>query len=99
MSTRQIRVCDRCQKTAETNEEVSALAVSSISVGRRIHYSSYQDSEVYPASEEWSGEWCAACCREVGVFEILALEQKPPEGQPVPTLEDMIRELVRQEMP
>lgn len=101
MSRKQVITCDRCSKFADDDnpESIKALALSTVTVGRRIAYTSYSGNQVYPASKEWTCEWCAACCREVGVFEILALEEKPPQGQAIPTLEDMIREIVRQEMP
>ncbi len=101
MSKRTIERCDRCGKEAEGKEAVDALKLSRIAVGRSISYSSYSGQSVYGASRAWDGEWCQACCVEVGVDNILPEDQDRPKNAhelPAPTLEQMIREIVRAEI-
>ena len=97
---REINVCDRCKKTAETKEEKEALALTDISVGRKPTYSSYGGNTVYPANKEWSAEWCLTCCKEVGVARILPPQPRHTDtmSAPAPSLEDMIREIVREQV-
>ncbi len=45
-----------------------------------------------------SGEWCTTCRKKYGLVHVPVTQQRPvPEVEP--TLEDMIREIVRKELP
>ena len=98
---REIHVCDRCGEYAETPEELSALKLTSISVGRSSSYPTYQGVQVYAVNKSWDGEWCAACCKDVGVDHILPdnIKRNGSMNAEAQTLETMIREIVRQELP
>lgn len=103
MGSRNIAVCDRCKKEAETDEGKKILGLSRITVGREITNSSYSyyggsGSIVYAAINPWDGEWCLACCKEMGVDKILKREERKTTDS-TPTLEDIIREIVREELP
>ena len=83
-----ILTCDRCKKEVETLVEVGA--------GRRVK--SYgDDSRERMEVCQFLAEWCLECCIEMGITkpgkESLTLPFQPP-----PTLEDMVREIIREEI-
>ena len=97
---REIQTCDRCGESAESDADRKVLGLSKIVIGREATYSSYSGTSVYAAIRPWEGEWCAACCTALGVDGILPPNaSRKYEPEKAPTLEDMIREVVRQELP
>lgn len=89
--------CDRCGKTATTEEEKEALGLGSIHLGFSID--SYGGGAgVWAATERWSREWCRACRKELGMLE-RENKTSPEVTESAPSLEDMVREIVRQELP
>ena len=82
-----ILTCDRCKKDVEELIPVGA--------GKRdYHYSSYgRDME---SVWQVSAEWCLPCCIELGFAQ--ANPKIPAEKTPDPNLEDLIREIVREEI-
>ena len=95
----EIYECDRCHKKAITKEERDLLALGSIHVGFEKQYQSGGAYGVYASHQTWSKELCRACRAEIGCLEDKIQEAKN-NGQPITaTLEDMIREIVRQELP
>lgn len=99
MSKREIVKCDRCGKEAETLEDRKALDLHEVILGTsRRSLSVYDRNSVstYAAHAEWSKDWCVGCRIETGLAVVEKQQHKTPLTQ-VPTLEDMIREIVRQE--
>ena len=95
----EIYECDRCHKKAITKEERALLALGSIHIGFEKHYQSGGDYQVYAANQSWSMELCRACRAEIGCLED-KVRAAQAEGKPAQaTLEDMVREIVRQELP
>ena len=95
---RTIHVCDRCGKSAESKEATEKLGLGDICLGFNIH-SSYgygSSSKVYAANQTWRKSWCRACRKELGILEKEIRKNKEIQ---VPSLEDMVREIVREEIP
>lgn len=85
--------CDRCQKTVPTRAEIYELKLSAI--GGRFVYGSneYAESTAFSSGKHW----CEDCLVNTGFFAFKTKTATPPE--PLPSLEDMIREIVRSELP
>ena len=83
-----ILTCDRCKKEVETLVEVGA--------GRRVK--SYgDDSRERMEVCQFLAEWCLECCIEMGITK--PWKESPAQPiQPPSTLEDMIREIIREEI-
>jgi hypothetical protein len=93
---REILVCDRCGCEAETKEEKELQALGKICLGFDVFYSSYSHPQVFAADKTWNREWCRKCRAELHILEDEI--RKPTAETPAPpSLEDMIREIVRQE--
>ncbi len=87
------RTCDRCGATVQKAEELYVIKLTA-SGG---HYS-YVDHKMYEQSAFQSGrEWCIDCLVGTGFFYRKDPEIKQPD--PLPTLEEMIREIIRSEIP
>ncbi len=90
-----ILTCDRskCRKKVDELFEVGA--------GKRVqHYgSSYGSSRGGNRFEvnQLVAEWCLDCCIEMGIAKPCK-ESSAKSIQPSPTLEDMIREIIREEV-
>lgn len=86
-----ILTCDRCEKEVEKLIEVGA--------GERKHRygSSYGTGTPYYEVYQLDAEWCLDCCIEMGIAQPCK-EVKAQPIQPLPTLEDMIREIIREEI-
>lgn len=100
MSSKSIDICDRCKVEAESDEAKKILGLMKIVVGREARYNSYSYTKEVYKIDPWEGEWCLACCKELRVDKILPY--KDPNLPPVeqrPSLEEMIREIVREELP
>lgn len=91
--------CDRC-KLDSTNWK--DLDLKEIRIGMKKVSGSYSSSSY--ALHDFSNrkaEWCEACCREVGIIPPLFYGKTPQDEtvqQPKPTLEDLIREIVQEEI-
>jgi len=84
-----ILTCDRCRKKVDNLSEVGAGI-------RSLHYGSYGGGDTYVV-HQFGAEWCLECCIEMGI----AKPRKESSAQPIqpfPTLEDMIREIIREEV-
>jgi len=98
---REIVVCDRCKKTAESPEERKALDLHEVILGTSRRYRSQYETggvQTYAETPEWNKDWCLACRIETGLAVVM--ERKNGDNPvAVPTLEDMVREIVRDELP
>lgn len=95
---RTIHICDRCKKQAETKEELDALALHRVILGTDVFYYSHnRDGEVAKPHPRWEQQWCLACRKETGLHVVMEKKYNTPEAE-VPTLESMVREIVRQEI-
>ena len=86
--------CDRCHAKAIISDEVSALDLRAVKL-EVISSVNLCESFI------WRAEWCRACRTQSRVEELDKREGKPPVQTPVvpqPSLEDMVREIVRQEL-
>lgn len=79
--------CDRC------GDESEKIELYDVILGTIKTCSSYSEDKVVPRYPEWKKEWCEKCCDK---FHLL--KKVEPEKEPLPTLEDMVREIVREEM-
>ena len=95
----EIYECDRCHKKATTKEECDLLALGTIHVGFEKHYSGNGDYNVWSSHAIWSKELCRACRAEIGCLEEKIKEAAKKGTTNIPSLEDMVREIVRQELP
>jgi hypothetical protein len=80
-------MCDRCK---ESSNDRKALALETIGI-RWNQYQSASQSLIHQA------EWCVKCRVEMGVVG----PSHDPNAQPIappPTLEDVIRELIKEEI-
>ena len=94
---RTIYKCDRCGKEAETNEDQEALCLGQLTLAFEPLYSSGGPARVYPPHKMWQQEWCRKCRAEVGVVSEM-VKKADRGGEPVVTLETVIREMIQQEM-
>mgnify|MGYP001589650473 CR=1 FL=1 len=86
-----ILTCDRCKEKVKNLIEVGAGE-------RKQHYSSsYGRGNSYYEVNQLVAEWCLDCCIEMHIAKpCTESETKPIES--LPTLEDMIREIIREEI-
>jgi len=90
--------CDRCGKTSTRNDFLEAIAIV-----RDANHNSDRIVQVYPASCVLikGGAWCQECLKELRLLRpgeerrLTATEEEVPA--PV-SLEDIIREIVREEI-
>jgi hypothetical protein len=94
----EIYECDKCHKKATTADEIKLLDLGSIHVGFERQYRSGGEYDVYAAHQMWSKELCRACRAEIGCLESKVRSEAKAETNNIPTLEDMVREIVRQEI-
>ena len=87
MSSKMILKCDRCR------DESEKITLFDVILGTTKIYSPYFSDRVVPRYPEWKKEWCERCC---GKFHLL--KKVEPEKEPLPTLEDIVRDIVREEM-
>ena len=84
-----ILTCDRCKKVVDKLEEVGA--------GKRSVSSSYHGGGTTCNVYQLWAEWCIDCCVEMHIIEPNKNSEAKPV-QPPPTLEDIVREIVREEI-
>ena len=92
----EIYECDKCHKKATTQEEVAKLALVTFSIGTSIQYYSTMPNVIYPTFQTWSKELCKDCRDKMGLTVKVMTKQAEPNS--IPTFEDMVREIVREEM-
>jgi hypothetical protein len=85
MSTKSIVTCDRCKKEFPNRDEVKAVSAF---IGT---YSGWEG-----AFKSFNQDWCHECLEELGLPN--SAKQRVSMPAPGPSLEDMIREIVRQEV-
>ena len=92
MATKVIQTCDRCKKTG--SPEIVELR----GIYLRVSSKPYEEYSQASLVSNHKAEWCDECVRKVGIWPPAGL---PPEQvmSPPPTLEDLIRDIVRQELP
>lgn len=86
--------CDRCKKSETTNDNLQLLYVA---VGlRRERYDSYRPGYSLDDKQLREQEWCVNCRTELGIHE--PIPKQPVPGPVYPSLEEMIREIIREEV-
>ena len=95
----EIYECDRCHKKAITKEERDRLGLGTVNVGFERHYFGGGDDKVFASHQAWSKDLCRACRAEIGCLEDKVRQAEHNKENTVPSLEDMIRKIVRQELP
>jgi ribosomal protein L40E len=95
---RTIHVCDRCKAEAEGAEAVKELQLGRVVFGFDIFYSGYESTVNQPSAGHriWDKQWCRKCREELGILQEEVRKDNP--AVPVPSLEDMVREIVRCEI-
>ena len=96
---REIAVCDRCGKEAETPDEMKELDLHSVILGTERRFNSYNSTKIptYAAHALWDKDWCLECRKITGLVVVQNQKYDTPAAS-VPSLEDMIREIVRSEI-
>lgn len=90
MTTRTIHICDRCK--AEQVDNYDGLHTVTLSVKPLMRYSANS------SSNDHSETWCRKCVDDVGLLRFVPfIEEEAKKEPPLPTLEEMIREIVRDE--
>lgn len=91
MSRRTIYKCDRCGKEQDSPDQMWLVGFV---VTSDLYRSTYR---VFDPDFNHRREWCRACVEE---FDLVPrVQTKPlPVGEPQKTLEDLIREIVREEV-
>jgi len=89
-------VCDLCNtQTVSTNRDTPDLELYEVFVGV---WNPYCDS--YPNRVGHFAHWCRPCCEKTGLLKPIARgDLSAPAPSPVtpPTIEEMLRELIRDE--
>jgi hypothetical protein len=79
--------CDRCGKESNDREQVWSLDVRMNTLDGSINFPSKMVSVL----------WCRECCERIGWLPPVELRAKKEEPKP-PTIEDLLREIVSQEV-
>ena len=99
MSKKTLLKCDRKDCAKEGFKE-DGFEVHDIRLGRyNQHSSSYDVMKMTTRYQEWAVDWCSDCCKKFGILgnvNCYLENRKPDDPKPI-TLEDMVREIVRQE--
>jgi len=95
---REIAVCDRCGKSAETPEEKKTLDLHKVILGTQKTYNYFGGEKLYADHANWEKDWCLECRKATGLAVVMEKAGNNLPKEQVPTLEDMIREIVRQEL-
>lgn len=94
MSRKTIFKCDRCGKVNDDNAE---LRLYNVAVGvSEIKYNSYAENIfLLKDLQNRQEEWCEKCLKDVGMSYSRETIEAPKDG--FPTLEELVREIVREE--
>lgn len=92
----EVHTCDRCGKSAATKEEQEVLNLGTLCLGFATNMF-YSQPRVHSAHHVWTREWCQACRTELGCLEP-KVREAAQNGTPVTSLEDLVREIVREEV-
>ena len=84
MSSMTIYKCDNCGSESKGSRHTRTVGIY---VGS-IDYSDFRKSE----------DWCEACIKKAGCVPPTRPKKEDPAPPPAPSLEDMIREVMRQEI-
>ena len=94
---RSISVCDRCGCEAETKEEKEKQQLAEIHLGFNVIHGYYSSGSVKAAHNLWSKSWCLECRKKLGVVQKKIQQARQEKSDNIPSLEDMVREIVREE--
>ena len=102
MSCKTIYKCDRCDHEQEVLD--SSYETHGRKEGRqfwtiRLSYKGgiHSNASGYH-SKDLTAHWCRTCMAEMGMLEVNDEKEKVPQPDPAPTLEDFLREIVREEI-
>jgi len=101
MSELRIWECDRCKQSWNSNDEkVSPLRTIMVSYPDKDVYSSFpvNTRERQAIRDEWCAQWCPDCLADTGAVRTREKGEQQPDLPPPLALEDMVREIVREEM-
>jgi hypothetical protein len=102
MAKREIFTCDRCgyeqDRDRKFNDEMRWMRTITLFVedgdanrhGVNPHHIASRDQSI-------SALWCEKCCDETGVSRLNRLSKPTPDDPPAATMEDIVREIVRDE--
>jgi hypothetical protein len=82
-----ILTCDRCKKEVDGLNQVAAGI-------RKENYSTY-GGRATTINSPYMAEWCQVCCEIVGLYNY---DPPPTPEQTQITLEELIREIIREEI-
>ncbi len=83
--------CDKCGHEQTDNGQMWNIGVSVIS-------HSHQQQHSYSRGPLKGELWCRPCIVKLGLLPTSKVVNDPPQPDPVPTFEDMIREITREEI-
>lgn len=89
--------CDRCGYETDSWDNTRSEGGSSRqmwTVGVAVRHSQHLQSVGAYVTEGQRADWCDSCVREMG---LVGVKPTPNQDPPPPTLEDIIREIVREE--
>ena len=94
MSSKTILKCDRCgvEGIKDIGKEFMLYQVV---LGTTTTYA-YPATKVVPRYPLWNREWCKKCCDEFHLLKKEPVDEK--EKSSLPTLEDMVRKIVKEEI-
>lgn len=98
MSVKTTYTCDRCGyetdswDAAKETRQMHSVGVV-VTDTQALHYARYSTSSGVPPKQ--TGHWCGSCVQDLG---LKGPPPKPDADPAPPTLEEIIREIVREEM-
>ncbi len=89
MTTKTYYHCDRCGSIHDSNEQMWIMSASL--------RNARNPSDRHPREKQQ--DWCRKCVEQFGWLPVSSVEKSDHVIVPPPTLEDIIREIVRSELP
>jgi hypothetical protein len=84
-----IYICDRCKKEVGEHDLVN--------IGLGVKQRNYTGNSIYFSSDNvHNAQWCYGCCNETGIR--LKDKKTPPPPESLPSLEDLIRGWIYEEI-